>query len=116
LSHAALAGRGVITQGYRLDSPAISTRNSPNETGMNATVVVAIRRRRAAHFASVSSNMPAIAGPDAASPDQKSRFTRNTAHTRAPPPAKRPPPKASAPMSTRSARMAGAREGPPAGG
>ena len=53
---------------------------------MNATVVVAIRRRRAAHRASVSSKMPAIAGPAADSPDQNRRFARKTAHACVPDP------------------------------
>ena len=46
----------------------MSRRNSTKDTGMNATVVVAIRRSRAAHRASVSSKIPAIAGPAADEP------------------------------------------------
>ena len=67
---------------------------------MNATVVVAIRRRRAAHRASVSSKIPAIAGPAAERPDQNRRFARNTAHACVPAPPARATKKLTAPSRT----------------
>ncbi len=67
---------------------------------MKATVVVAMRRRRPAHRASVSSKMPAIAGPAADSPDQNRRFTRKTAQACVPDPPARATTKLRAPRAT----------------
>ena len=81
----------------------MSRRNRTNDTGMNATVVVAIRRSRTAHRASVSSKIPAMAGPAADSPDQNSRFTRKTAQACVAEPAARATRKLSAPRSDEDA-------------
>src|SRR5262245_3866784 len=68
---------------------------------MKAAVVMAMRRRRPPHRPSVTSIIPATAGPVAARPDQKTRFTRKIAQVRRSAPPAIPRRNASAPRPTR---------------
>src|SRR5207244_3216467 len=75
-SHAALFGTGVRTHAYSSLRPPNRIAKSSSDTGRNPAVVSASRFTIGDHRASVSSIIPAMAGPVTARPDQKSRLTR----------------------------------------